>query len=43
MVEQLLRCFRASGQGEAIDKQVVLNETDTISGDPGASLFVGIC
>ena len=40
MIKQLLRCFRASGEGEAIDKQIFLNETDTISGDLGASLFV---
>lgn len=41
MVEQLLKCFRASGEGEAIDKQIFLNETNTISGYLGASLFVG--
>ena len=41
MVEQLLRCFRASGEGEAVDKQMFMNETDTISGGLGASLFVG--
>ena len=41
MVEQLQRCFCASGEGEAVDKEIFLNETDTISGDLRASLVVG--
>ena len=41
MVKRWLKCFRASGEGEAIEKQIFLNETATISGDLGASLFVG--
>ena len=43
MVKQLLKCFRASGEGEALDRQIVWNETDTISGLYKASLFVGSC
>lgn len=42
MVEQLLKCIRAFGEGERQEKHKFLNETDTISGDLGASLFVGI-
>ena len=38
MVEQLLKCFRVSGEGEAVDTQMFLNETDTISGELAASL-----
>lgn len=41
MAERLLRCFRAFGGGDATNRQIFLNETDTISGDLGASLFVG--
>lgn len=36
------RRIRAFGEGEAINKEIFLNETDTISRDLGASLFVGI-
>lgn len=38
----MLKRSLAFGEGEATNKQIVLNETDTISGDLGASLFVGI-
>ena len=41
MVEPLLRFNRAFGEGEARERQIFLNETNTISGDLGASLFVG--
>lgn len=41
MVKQLLRCIRAFGEGEATDRQIVSNETAAISGDLGASSFVG--
>lgn len=41
MVEPLLRFNRAFGEGDATERQIFLNETDTISGDLGASLFVG--
>ena len=42
MVKQLRIHVGALGDGKAEDEQIFLNETDTISGELEASLFVGI-